>query len=183
MPRSQPTPLLPHPRPPASASGTLACGQVSRSRHRPPGRGTATHPALWSADLRCTTTRPHRGDPRSEASRSAVPEAAGPARCGVTALPYARPGESCSRSRYRRPDPLTFLLAQPVNDLARTAFTALLAVPITPKGLPPASFASPLCRRGGLIRLFKSANCFSSRRLRLDGLAMSAHWSCIRDPV
>ena len=35
-------------------------------------------------------------------------------------------------------DPLALLLTQPVNDMARTAFTAILAVPITHKGTPPA---------------------------------------------
>jgi hypothetical protein len=35
-------------------------------------------------------------------------------------------------------DPLAFLLTQPGNDQARTAFTAVHTVPITTKGLPPA---------------------------------------------
>jgi len=38
----------------------------------------------------------------------------------------------------RQQDPLPLLLTQPVNDIARTAFTAVLAAPITQKGLPPA---------------------------------------------
>jgi len=38
----------------------------------------------------------------------------------------------------RQQDPLALLLTQPVNDQARTAFTAVLAVPITQKGLLPA---------------------------------------------